>query len=71
MVRPIWSVLLTQSSGRFQVYLVEAANREIAIDACIRSALVESPKAGFSMTTAIQISLDSPMKVMDTGTDPL
>lgn len=65
-----WSVLLCCDTGRFMVFLVEAMDQNIAIDACIRSAKLECPSNTFSMTQASEITLNSPMKVMDTGDEP-
>lgn len=63
-----YSVLLAHTSGRFVVYIVEALNTEIAVDACIRSELLECPEASFRMNSVSEISLSSPMKIMDSST---
>jgi hypothetical protein len=68
---PTFSVLLVRNDGRFMVYIVQALNANIAMDACFRSALFEAPDASFRVQQATEISLDTPMKIMDTGTDPL
>ena len=60
-----WSVYISLGKGKFAVYIVEALNVDIAIDACIRSYLREKPDAHVSEASAKQVSLQTPMKIMD------
>lgn len=66
-----WSVLLIRNDGRMLVFLVQASDCNIAMDACFRQALTEDPDSSFRLQNATEVCLRTPMKIMDTGRDPL
>lgn len=64
-----FSVLLQCNNGRNMVFIVDAVDQNIAIDACVRSALLECPSQSFRHLQASEITLNTPMKIMDSGDD--
>ncbi len=60
-----YTILLILDSGRHFAYIVSAKNEDIAIDACVRACLQEQPNATFKSQYAYEVSLDTPLKIMD------
>lgn len=65
VIFPTFMVLLTTSDGKSLGYVVQVKNADIAIDACIRSYLVENPEGSIKSQFAYQVSLDNPLKWLE------
>lgn len=47
------------------MYVMAAVNKEIAIDACIRSVKIDRPKATVREQFAYETSLEAPLKILE------
>lgn len=60
-----WIVMLTTSNGRIVGYVIQALNKDIAIDASVRGLLTDSPDDSLRSSFAYDVTLEHPLKFMD------